>query len=120
LKGREFIESARTLGLGTFHIIFGELLPNVAPFIYISFVYAMLGAMGGALGLFFIGLGALEMDNWGMMLNQALSQGIVFLSKSAAILYFIAPVMAILLLTLSLVFLSSGFEAVFNPRLREE
>jgi peptide/nickel transport system permease protein len=82
LKNREFIESSITLGLSTFHIVFQELLPNVAPYIAVSFLYSILGAMNASVGLFFLGLISFDLSHWGVMLNQAIGRSIFILIKS--------------------------------------
>jgi peptide/nickel transport system permease protein len=120
IKNREFVEASRVLGLGTLHLIFGEILPMIRPYIAVSFIYSTLHAMNGFVGFFFLGLAPIEMSNWGVMLNLAVGRGVIMLAQSWAIMYLLAPVMAILMLTMGMIFLSGGLEAVFNPRLCEE
>ena len=45
LRERDFIEAAVSLDLGTPHIIFRELLPNMMSFVTISFILATTGAI---------------------------------------------------------------------------
>ncbi|MEM2465626.1 MAG: ABC transporter permease [Candidatus Bathyarchaeia archaeon] len=120
IKSREFVEASKVLGLPTLHIIFGEILPMIRPYLIVNFLYSTIYSMNGFVGFFFLGLAALDMSNWGVMLNLAMGRGVLMLARSWAILYFFAPVLMILLLTLGMIFLSSGLETVFNPRLREE
>ena len=44
LKEREYVEAARVLDLGTPHILFREVLPNMTSYIVINFVVAMTSA----------------------------------------------------------------------------
>lgn len=120
IKTREFVEASRVLGLSTFHIVFREIFPVIRPYIVINFIYSTLYAMNGFVGFFFLGLAPIEFSNWGVMLNLALGKGFIILAQSWAIMYLLAPILAIFILTLGLVFLGSGLEVVFNPRLREE
>jgi len=116
LKEREYIEAARSLDLGLFHVIFREMLPNMASYVAIHFIFAMTGAVYAQVGLIVLGLVPLSGANWGVMLYLAQSQGALYFSDS--FWYILSPILAISLFQLSLVALASGLEDVFNPRLR--
>jgi peptide/nickel transport system permease protein len=116
LKEREYVEAARSLDLGLFHIIFREMLPNMASYIAIHFIFAMTGTVYAQVGLIVLGLIPLSGANWGSMLYLAQSQGALYFSDS--FWYIFSPILAISLFQLSLVALSAGLEDVFNPRLR--
>lgn len=116
LKEREYVEAARSLDLGLFHVIFREMLPNMASYIAIHFIFAMTGAVYAQVGLIVLGLIPLSGANWGVMLQLALSQGAIYFADS--FWYIFSPILAIALFQLSLVALASGLEDVFNPRLR--
>ncbi len=116
LKEREYVEAARSLDLGLFHIIFREMLPNMASYIAIHFIFAMTGAVYAQVGLIVLGLVPLSGANWGIMLYFAQSQGALYFKDS--FWYILSPILAISLFQLSLVALASGLEDVFNPRLR--
>lgn len=117
LKEREFIEAAKALGLGTFHIVFRELLPNVMPYVAINFIDTMRGAIGASVGLMFLGLVPFSATNWGMMLNFAVRQaGAIYLPYAMA--YVLSPMAAIMLLELGGVFFAHGLDELLNPRLR--
>jgi peptide/nickel transport system permease protein len=116
LKEREYVEAARSLDLGLFHVIFREMLPNMASYVAIHFIFAMTSAVYAQVGLIVLGLVPLSGANWGVMLQLALSQGAIYFSDS--FWYILSPILAIALFQLSLVALASGLEDVFNPRLR--
>jgi peptide/nickel transport system permease protein len=116
LKEREYIEAARSLDLGLFHVIFREMLPNMASYVAIHFIFAMTGAVYAQVGLIVLGLVPMTGANWGVMLQLSLSQGAIYFSDS--FWYILSPILAIALFQLSLVALASGLEDVFNPRLR--
>ena len=118
LKEREYVEAAQMLDLGTGHILFREVIPNMMSYIVINFVFAMTGAIYGQVILFFLGLVPLAGENWGLMINQAYTKGAIFFKDS--LLYILSPIFMISLLQLSLVMISNAMEDVFNPRLREE
>lgn len=115
LKERDYVEAAVALDLGIWHIIFAEILPNMMSYIAISFTFGMTSAIYAQVGLVFLGLVPLT-RNWGVMINLAWTQGAIFYRDS---IYFImAPVMAIALFQLSIVWMSRSLEEIFNPRLR--
>jgi peptide/nickel transport system permease protein len=115
IKERDYIEAAVALDLGLRHTIFSEILPNMMAYIAINFTLAMTGAIYAQVGLVFLGLVPLT-RNWGVMINLAWTQGAIFYKGS---IYFImAPVLAIALFQLSIVWMSRSLEEIFNPRLR--
>jgi len=116
LKEREYVEAARSLDLGLFHIIFREMLPNMANYIAIHFIFAVTGAIYAQVGLIILGLVPLSGSNWGIMLYFAQSQGALYFRDS--FWYILSPILAISIFQLSLVALAAGLEDVFNPRLR--
>ncbi len=116
LKERDYVEAARALGLGTRHIIFAEILPNMLSYIAIAFVLAMTHAVYAQAGLVFLGLVPLSGTNWGVMINLAWVRGAIFYRDS--LLYILGPILAIALFQLALVSLTRSLEEVFNPRLR--
>ncbi|MEU4224035.1 ABC transporter permease [Nonomuraea sp. NPDC026600] len=119
LRERGFIEAARGLGLSTKHIISRELLPSMAPYIAMNMLIAVTGAVYAQVGLFFLGVLPYESDNWGVMLNLAVFQAGAMITTNA-LGYLLAPLLAILLLTLGIVLVVDAMDEIFNPRLREE
>lgn len=119
LRERGFIEAARGLGLSTWHISFKELLPPIAPYVSMTLLLKTISSVYTQVGLFFLGVMPIVSNHWGVMLNQA-----VFdygaMTSTAAMPWMLAPLIAILLLTLAIVFVVDAMDEVFNPRLREE
>jgi peptide/nickel transport system permease protein len=116
LRERDFVEAARSLDLGLGHIIFREMLPNMRSYIAIHFIIAMTHAIYAQAAIMFLGLVPLSGQNWAIMLYFAYNQGALFFKDS--FVYLMAPITAIAMFQLSLVWLASGLEDVFNPRLR--
>ncbi len=116
IKQSDYIEAARVLDLGTGHIVFREILPNMMSYITINFILAVTAAMGFQATLVFLGVVPLSGTNWGVMIRFAQTRGAIFSSDS--FWYIMAPVLAISLFQLTLVALERGFAEVFNPRLR--
>jgi peptide/nickel transport system permease protein len=116
IKQSDFIEAARVLDLGTGHIVFREILPNMMSYITINFILAVTAAMGFQAVLVFLGVVPLSGTNWGVMIQLANTRGAIFSKDS--FWYIMAPVLAISLFQLTLVALERGLAEVFNPRLR--
>ncbi|MDH2429151.1 ABC transporter permease [Sphaerisporangium sp. TRM90804] len=119
LRERGFVEAARGLGLSSTHIVGRELLPSMAPYIAMNVLIAVTGAIYAQVGLFFLGVLPFESNNWGVMLNLAVFGGGA-LTTPAALPYLLAPLLAILLLTLGIVLVVDAMDEIFNPRLRED
>jgi peptide/nickel transport system permease protein len=118
LKERDFVEAAQSLGLGTWHIVFREIVPNMMAYIIISFTLALTGAIYQQVGLVLLGLVPISGSNWGVMINLAWVRGAIFFENS--VWYIMSPVVAIALFQLSVVTMGRSLELVFNPRLRTE
>jgi peptide/nickel transport system permease protein len=116
LKERDYVEAARSLDLGLFHIVFREILPNMRSYIVIHFVLAMTGAIYAQVALIVLGLVPFSGKNWALMLYFANSQGAFYFRD--AFWYVFSPIFAIILLQLSLVLFVNALEDIFNPRLR--
>ncbi len=116
LREREYVEAAVALNLGTPHIIFREILPNMASYIAISMILAMTSAIYAQIALITLGLVPLSDLNWGKMIFSARTTGAIYIADT--IWFILAPVLAIALFQWSLVTLARSIEDVFNPRLR--
>lgn len=116
LKERDYVEAARALDLGTPHILFREIAPNMVGYIAINFTLALTAAMYASVALIFLGLVPLSGSNWGVMVNLAWTRGAIFFKDS--IWYIMAPIIMIALFQLGLVGLARSLSEVFDPRLR--
>ena len=116
LKERDYVEAARSLDLGLFHIIFREILPNMRSYIIIHFVQGMTGAIYAQVALIVLGLVPFTGNNWAKTIYFANSQGAFYFRD--AFWFVFSPILAIVLLQLSLVLFVNALEDIFNPRLR--
>jgi peptide/nickel transport system permease protein len=115
LREREFIEASRSLGAGSFRIMFSELLPNlVAPIV----VYATLLVPNNIIfeaALSFLGVGVPQSTpSWGRMLADA-SSGQMFTVAWWMMLF---PGAFLLLTTLSFNLLGDGLRDALGPAQR--
>ena len=116
LKERDYVEAARSLDLGSVHIVFREILPNMRSYIVIHFVQAVTGAIYAQVALIVLGLVPFSGKNWALMLYFAITQGAFYFKD--AFWFVFSPILAIILLQLSLVLFVNALEDMFNPRLR--
>jgi peptide/nickel transport system permease protein len=116
LREREFVEAARSLGLGMPHIIFQEILPNMMSFVAISFIFAVTSAMYQQIGLIFLGMAPINDYTWGVMLFFGRTRGTLFSPDSMSMV--LAPVVAIALFQVCMVLFARALEEMFDPRLR--
>ncbi len=119
IKNQPFVELSRSLGMSTTYIVFREVLPNVAGYIAINFIFSTTGAVYAVTGLFF--LGALPIDprqsaQIGMLLNDAWKN--VSILGAEGVYYLMTVILALVLLQESFILLSYGVEEIFNPRVR--
>jgi peptide/nickel transport system permease protein len=117
LKEREFVEAARLQDLGALRIVFREILPNMAGFIFVNFVISVNQAIYAIVGLFVLGLMPSGTPNWGLMIHQSWSQN--FYLNPNTLPYVISPLLMIVLFTIGLVTMGRGLDQALNPRLRE-
>jgi peptide/nickel transport system permease protein len=117
IRERPFIAVARASGASELEIIFGEIMPNLLPYIAASFVGATSGAMLASVGLEALGLGTNDVHTLGTMIYWA--------QKYSAVLrgqwwWFGPPIAMIATIFIGLFFVSAGIDRFANPRLRQQ
>jgi peptide/nickel transport system permease protein len=118
IREKEFIESAVCLGLSKKHILFGEILPNLLPYIFMNLILSTVGAIYSQVGLYYIGALPFTATNWGVMIQTAISEGA--LVNPRAIWYLLSPLICIILIQAGFILFMHSLEEIFNPRLRTE
>jgi peptide/nickel transport system permease protein len=115
VKSRPYIERARALGAGHWHLITRHVLPNVFPLIFANTILIVAVAILSETTLAFLGLGDPFRVSWGSMLDAAFTNGAV---STGAWWYLLPPGLAIMLAVLAFTMVGQALEAVLNPRLR--
>jgi peptide/nickel transport system permease protein len=115
LKERPYVDLAITSGIGDLGIIFGEILPNLLPYLGVGLAVSMAGAMLAETGLALIGLGPGDISTLGLMINWSIRWGALGLGKWQMVF---APVATLVLIFVAFNFINIGLEQAFNPRLR--
>jgi|GEM_PF-559551 len=116
LRERDFVEAAQSLGLGTNHIMFREILPNMISFVSINLIFSITFAMYEQIGLVVLGLAPINDYTWGVMLYFGRTRGTLFNPDGASMA--LSPVLAIAIFQVCLVLFARALEEVFDPRLR--
>lgn len=115
IKERDYILICKVMNLSQGHIIFKELLPNIASYILVNFVLIMRNATVGSVGIMMLGLASFNPSNWGAILNSA--RALILNPKST--LLWLAPILAIMLFQTGALMLSNGLDETLNPRLKK-
>ena len=115
VTARPYLERARALGAGDWHLITRHILPNVVPLIFANTVLIVAVAILSETTLSFLGLGDPLRVSWGSMLDAAFSHGA---ASIGAWWYLVPPGLAILLVVLAFTMCGQALESVLNPRLR--
>jgi peptide/nickel transport system permease protein len=115
MKERQFVAVAKLSGVGDFGIIFGEILPNLLPFIAAAFVNQVFAAVFASFYLAVLGLGPLREPLLGNIIWAAQSQGAFF---NGWWWWPIEPAVAMILILGSLALVNMGLDELANPRVR--
>ncbi len=116
LRELPYVQMARVSGLGNFRIMLGELLPNVIPLAFASFVGAVSGAILSGMALEVLGLGPQNTPTLGMTIYWAL----LYAAFARGMWWWWGPpVLILILLFIALFLMSAALDEVANPRLRQ-
>jgi len=115
MKERQFVAVAKLSGVGNFGIIFGEILPNLLPFIAAAFVGQVFAAVFASFYLAVLGLGPLREPLLGNLIWAAQSQGAFF---NGWWWWPMEPAIAMILILASLALVNMGLDELANPRVR--
>jgi len=110
LRGREFVDAARVLGMGDARIIFTQILPNALPPIVVVSSMMVGSAILTESALSFLGLGDPNLLSWGSMIGS--SRSAMWVAWWTTVL----PGLCIMATVLALNFIGDGLNEVLNPR----
>jgi len=114
LKTREFMYMSRMAGLGDMRIIFEDLLPNMASYLFMAFVLLMSISMIAEAGLSVIGL-TTNSITLGNVLRQAQLDETL---RRKLWWHFLPPGACLVAMTSSLLLMSTALDEFFSPRLK--
>lgn len=115
-RSEDYVEASELMGLTTPTIIMKNIIPNIMPYILISFVNASRRVIFGSVSLYFLGILPFSNLNWGVIMNQAYKSGALI---SFDMFYWLMiPMATIVLLSLGLILTAHSMDRLFNPRIR--
>lgn len=111
-----YVQMAKLSGASTFSIMFREIMPNLIPYLFASFIGNATGAILAAVGLETLGLGPQRVPTLGGTIYFAIS--------NAALLrnmwwWWALPTLLLALMFIGLLLINLGFDEIANPRLRQ-
>lgn len=114
ISKRPFIKAAVVSGASNIRIMFKYILPNVTPIILLEMVFMVNWAIMAEASIAFLGFGDPNKQSWGQILHFSFVTG----NFRQAWWWIATPGIAIILLLLSIFFVSRALEEVADPRLR--
>ncbi len=110
IKQSEYVEAARSIGVGKWRIMIRHILPNCIPSLIVLFTLNVPSAILSESSLSFLGIGIkLPASSWGLIVNQ----GRQFLFTQPWLC--MAPCAAIMIVVLAFNFLGDGLRDVLDP-----
>jgi peptide/nickel transport system permease protein len=116
VKERPYVERARALGSGDWHLVTRHILPNVMPVIFANTVLTVALSILAETTLSLLGLGDPRNVSWGGIINDAFLQGAL---TAGYWWWLIPPGVCICLVTLAFTMCGYALDEVLNPRIRE-
>jgi peptide/nickel transport system permease protein len=116
IREQSYVEASRIMGIPTRSILTKDVLPNLMPYITISFVRSGWYIIFASVALYFLGILPFTNLNWGVMMNIGYQSGALL---SLPVFFTLAvPMVAVVLLTFGLLLFAQGADEIFNPRVR--
>jgi peptide/nickel transport system permease protein len=116
IKERPYVERARALGAGDWHLVTRHILPNVMPVIFANTVLTVALSILAETTLSLLGLGDPTKISWGGIINSAFESGAL---SAGYWWWLIPPGVCICLVTLAFTMCGYALDEVLNPRIRE-
>ncbi|MFX1278012.1 MAG: ABC transporter permease [Promethearchaeota archaeon] len=114
LKERNYVKVAKMSGLKASQIAFGEVLPNVLPYIFLAFIIFLGNAIIIEAGIAIIGLGQQNWLTLGLLLNDAVRWGLIFPRRLYAM--WLTPGICLILIYLAFFIIHSSVSRTFEQR----
>jgi peptide/nickel transport system permease protein len=114
IREKEYIEAARSLGAGSWRIMFIDILPNVAAQLIVYATLLIPVSIVAEASLSFLGVGVPPPTaDWGQMVSEAVDSGVY----QQAWWFLVFPGLALLITTLAFNILGDGVRDALDPRL---
>lgn len=113
VKEMEFIQAARSLGAGSFRLLFRHIVPNVLSSVIVVATLNIAGFILTEVVVSFLGFGDANTSTWGLLLNEGFS----LVRTDWWVSLF--PGLAVVLCVLGFNLMGDGLSDALNPKLRE-
>ncbi|MDJ1017499.1 MAG: ABC transporter permease [Paracoccaceae bacterium] len=110
-----YVQMARLSGASTSHIMFREMLPNLVPYLFGSFIANVTTAIVTAVGLEVLGLGPQRIPTLGRTIYEAINAGALIQNLWW---WWGIPTVLLAVMFIGLLMINLGLDEVSNPRLR--
>ncbi|MEM1273307.1 MAG: ABC transporter permease [Pseudomonadota bacterium] len=110
-----YVQMARLSGASTSHIMFREMLPNLVPYLFGSFIANVTTSIVTAVGLEVLGLGPQRVPTLGRVIYDAINSGALIQNLWW---WWGIPTLLLAVMFIGLLLVNLGLDEVSNPRLR--
>lgn len=111
-----YVQMARLSGASTMHIMFREMLPNLVPYLFGSFIANVTTSIVTAVGLEVLGLGPQRVPTLGRTIYEAINSGALIQNLWW---WWGIPTVLLAVMFIGLLLINLGLDEVSNPRLRK-
>ncbi|MCY3995026.1 MAG: ABC transporter permease [Rhodobacter sp.] len=115
MKQSGYVMMARLSGAPTHHIMFREMLPNLVPYLFGSFIANVTTSIVTAVGLEVLGLGPQRIPTLGRTIYDAISAGALIQNLWW---WWGIPTVLLAVMFIGLLLVNLGLDEISNPRLR--
>ena len=115
MKQSGYVQMARLSGASTRHIMFREMLPNLVPYLFGSFIANVTTSIVTAVGLEVLGLGPQRIPTLGRTIFEAINAGALIQNLWW---WWGIPTLLLAVMFIGLLLINLGLDEVSNPRLR--
>lgn len=116
MKQSGYVQMAQLSGASTFHIMFREMLPNLVPYLFGSFIASVTTSIVTAVGLEVLGLGPQRIPTLGRTIYEAINAGALIQNLWW---WWGIPTVLLGIMFIGLLLINLGLDEVSNPRLRK-
>lgn len=111
-----YVKMAQLSGASTMHIMFREMMPNLIPYLFGSFIANVTTAIVTAVGLEVLGLGPQRIPTLGRIIYDAINSGALIQNLWW---WWGRPTALLAIMFIALLLVNLGLDEVSNPRLRK-
>ncbi|MEL6517357.1 MAG: ABC transporter permease [Pseudomonadota bacterium] len=111
-----YVKMAQLSGASTSHIMFREMMPNLIPYLFGSFIANVTTAIVTAVGLEVLGLGPQRIPTLGRVIYDAINSGALIQNLWW---WWGLPTALLALMFIALLLINLGLDEISNPRLRK-